>query len=246
MKRRGEQTVIMFSYKFVCSLALLLVIVEVCDACSCWMPHPQTTSCNQEVVMEAMVKSVTKDEKRFRNTYTIDVVRTYRTVKGASEVTKFHSASTDGLCGMHFELNTKYLLQGYFVDNELTVLYVNLCSGSKRWDRLSRTEVNVFENGGYECGCKVETCWDFEECHVKRKDMCKTMFLKSARGCACAIKEDGNCGWKSDDKESMTCSGVPIPPPIPTRPPPTTEAPSPSPEAQTPEQKQTEQPLPSR
>jgi len=218
---------IMFSYKLICSLVLLLVvIVEFCDACSCWNRPAQTVFCKQDVVVEATVTSVSEHIYMIQNKYTIDVARTFRTVKGAPKISELYAASEGSLCGMHFELNTKYLIQGRMYGN---TFHVSSCSGSKRWDRLTPTEVKVFENGGYDCSCKIKICYSLIRCKKTSKDVCNGLreeprhhfFEDTFRDCSCVRHDDGKCDWKGEVLEKVSCSGLPPPPPtyLPTYPP---------------------------
>lgn len=210
-------------------LSFLVTLLEDVNACSCFPTHIQDQFCRSDYVIVATAKNVEElYNNKFKQTNRIpegDVypypirrmikVRVHRTFKtnGNNTIPReivINTAGTDAACGIELDLNKKYILGGYKVENDY---WINLCGWVQEYNTLTRKQIKGIKFFyGKNCNCRIAYCTE-NFCNTgyggrRDKKVCKWP-AKMSDDCyvhhgVCAEQSDGSCSWRKN-KKFKTC-----------------------------------------
>ncbi|XP_078369478.1 metalloproteinase inhibitor 3-like isoform X2 [Oculina patagonica] len=193
-----------------CSVAVLLCVITMNEACSCKTGHPQERFCFADFVIRAKVLS--QEEKNDSRVFNLEILQTF---KGASRVNqtegihqvngsgqgslfaKAFSEKDEGACGVFLTSGTLYLLGGYiglkiFRKNKLEL---DLCSLHEEWSRVTPSQrKGVSRIYGQNCECKIFPRDENKDGKLKG---CQYKPVEK-HDYYCAKNDDGTkCSWRS-------------------------------------------------
>ncbi|KAK7896319.1 hypothetical protein WMY93_021644 [Mugilogobius chulae] len=111
--------------------------IQLADACSCALTHPQDAYCNSDIVIRAKVvgKKLLRDGPFGTMRYTVKQMKMYKGFEKVQHVQHIYTDASESLCGVKFDINKyQYLITGRVYDGKV---YTGLCNFNERWERLS-------------------------------------------------------------------------------------------------------------
>ena len=206
-------------------LTILFALLEDVNACSCFPAHVQTHFCQADYVIVATIKNVEDIyNNKFKQTNRIPEgpvypypirrkfkARVHRTFKKNGNDTSskdiiINTAGSDAACGIQLDLNKKYIIGGYKVENDY---WINLCGWVQEYKTLNRQQIKGIKFFYMKnCQCQISWCnGDFcnnRGYRGKDKKVCKweprwnnDCFVRHG---VCMEKSDGSCSWRKNRK----------------------------------------------
>ncbi|KAL9973210.1 hypothetical protein ACROYT_G019631 [Oculina patagonica] len=191
-----------------CSVAVLLCVITMNEACSCKTGHPQERFCFADFVIRAKVLSqkaiwfsisgrvfnleisqIFKGASRVNQTEGIHV-------NGSGQGSLFAKAYTyDSACGVWLQNGTAYLLSGFIHNVKPLRLMLNLCTLHEEWSQVTPSQRDGLSRVyGQNCECKISginctgwyRCGKLSGCTDDWKQRFDSYCVKDADGTTCS------------------------------------------------------------
>ncbi|XP_043936236.1 metalloproteinase inhibitor 1 [Protopterus annectens] len=190
---------------------LLVVDLQLSDACSCAPMHPQTAFCYSDVVIRAKIMSV--KSVSFPNStslfhdcleYGIKQTKMYKGFDLVQDVEFVYTAPDDGRCGFTHNPNStreQFVISGRMREGRVVI---TSCDFIEPWNRLtSGQKKGLMHTYKTACDCNITPCYSLP-CAVNSQKEClwtdglikRSWYDDQYHNFACVHHGTGTCIWE--------------------------------------------------